>query len=206
MTAASSRRTRRRARGYTAVEVLFAITLFSIGAAGVIGMERATIRGNQDARRLDVGQALARQWLERLRRDATLWQVGGPQPDRTRTRWLKDSDGYIATPPTWRMVPAPTADPADGLSSRFDTLGRDLTSSATVASDPPLFYCAQMRLEWLVDQQLLRAEVRVFWPRNLEISAAATFCQDGDTSADDADAVRRYQFVHATTTLRGTPL
>lgn len=194
------------ARGYTAVEVLFAITLFAIGAAGVIGMERATIRGNQDARRLDVGQALARQWVERLRRDATLWQVGGPQADRSRTRWLKDGDGHIATPPTWRLVPAPTTDPADGLSSRFDTLGRDLTSAATLASDPPLFYCAQMRLEWLVPDQLLRAEVRVFWPRNLELGPAGTFCQAGDTSPDDADAVRRYQFVHVTTTLRGTPL
>src|SRR4029078_5845168 len=66
-------------RWYTAVEVLSALTLLAIGAAGVIGMQRVTLQGSEDARRFDVGGVLAKEWWPRLQRDSTHWT----QPNAT---------------------------------------------------------------------------------------------------------------------------
>ena len=56
MTAAgrTSRRRGRLGRGYTAVEVMLAITVLLISTAGVMAMQTASIQGNLDARKLDV--------------------------------------------------------------------------------------------------------------------------------------------------------
>ena len=66
------RRQRKGERGYTVVEVMSAMTLIAIGAAGVIGMQRVTIQGGMDARNFDVATNIAREWQSRLQRDAAL--------------------------------------------------------------------------------------------------------------------------------------
>ena len=67
----SPRRVRVRAstRAYTAVEVMLSIVVLGVGAAGVMSMQQASIQGNADAHMLDVGNSIARTWLERLRRN-----------------------------------------------------------------------------------------------------------------------------------------
>src|SRR5271165_2005192 len=60
-------------RGYTAVEVLMAMTVMTIGAAAVMSMQKASVQGNLDARETDVANSIARMWVERLQRDAMQW-------------------------------------------------------------------------------------------------------------------------------------
>ena len=55
-----ARMTRRRSRGYTAIEVLVALTLFAVGTASVLSLQRAAIVGASDARRTDVATAVAK--------------------------------------------------------------------------------------------------------------------------------------------------
>jgi len=167
--------TRAGARGYTAVEVLIAMTLFAIGAAGVIGMQRVTIQGGEDARRFDMATNIANEWIGRLQRDATFWTQPNPDSpttiDLNMTRWLKNVDTCGAT---FCNIPLPAA-PADGLSPAFDNFGRDLAVGITTEAT----YCVQYRLQWIAPPGLapayppatlkltglMRAEVRVYWAK-----------------------------------------
>jgi type II secretory pathway pseudopilin PulG len=195
-TGARSSRQRGR-RGYTSVEVLVAMTLFAIGAAGVVGMLRATMQGNADARRFDVATSIANEWLGRLRRDSMTWT----QPNATintsniatTTIWLKDMPPVplpspLGTGLNWTrpMTTAP------GGSASFDAIGRELG-----VADPP-FFCVNYRLDWLMLDTTIRAEVRVFWPR-YEAAAPAS-CDPA--VADAANARQDLHFVYATSAIR----
>ena len=198
------------ARGYTSVEVLIAMTLLAIGAAGVIGMQRATIQGGEDARRFDMATNIANEWLSRLQKDAAFWRT---QQDLTlpdtmgfnNTMWMKNID---ACANKFCTIPMPAGAP-DGLSPAFDVFGRDLPSGTTAA-----YYCVQYRLTWIASpgpapynrplnpSALMRAEVRVWWNR-LEKDPI------GDCTAPPAEAIPvnpPFHMVYAATALReGAP-
>ncbi|HSO38767.1 MAG TPA: prepilin-type N-terminal cleavage/methylation domain-containing protein [Labilithrix sp.] len=188
-------------RGYTAVEVLSALTLLAIGASGVIGMQRVTLQGSEDARRFDIGGNIANEWCSRLQRDSAQWTEPNAvvlnNNNITATKFLKS----VATCSAAFCNP-PAALPAAGMSGSFDTFGIDLPAAATTAT-----YCAQYRLQWIADPgaaapynpaALMRAEVRVFWSR-LDQNPV------GDCAAatpDAANAYKLYHFVYATTMVR----
>lgn len=189
-------------RGYTAVEVLSAMTMLAIGAAGVIGMQRVTLQGSEDARRFDIGGNIANEWCARLQRDSTQWTEPNASKIDTinlgTTKFIKDVNTGCAT--TFCNPPATL--PATGMTGSFDIYGRDLPSNDTTST-----YCAQYRLTWIADPGttppfkpagLMRAEVRVFWSR-LERNPVGD-CTG--TTPDAADANTRYHFVYATTAIR----
>jgi type II secretory pathway pseudopilin PulG len=196
---------RSRSRGYTAVEVLSAMTLLAIGGAGVIGMQRVTIQGSEDARRFDLGTNIANEWLSRLQRDSTQWTMPTSSDPNTlninTTRFLSVEACFF---PNWCHPPA--ANPASGLSGSFDIFGRDLVAATGGAT-----YCTQYRLQWIASPgiaapynttALLRAEVRVYWAR-LERNPVG-LCTD--TAPDVNDANERYHFIVATTAIRENQL
>lgn len=147
------RRKRARARGYNTVEVLMAMTIFAIGASGVIAMQKTAVQANYDARALDVATTLARTWQERLARDAVLWRTPG---SLTGTSYLAT---LVAGGTDWQVPPVPPS--LAGNSPAFDLLGRDVP-----IDDAQMIYCTQVRAQWLGStNSLLRVEVRVVWPR-----------------------------------------
>lgn len=194
---------RRSSRGYTAVEVLSAMTLLAIGASGVIGMQRVTLQGSEDARRFDIGGNIVNEWLSRLQRDSAQWDKPNAGDLTTNnlaaTQFLSQigpcGNNWCNPPPS--PFPAPNT-----VSGSFDIFGRDLQLPATTAT-----YCAQYRLQWIAPigagpsfnpAALMRAEVRVFWSR-LERNPI------GDCSTatpDDPNAFKLYHFVYATTMVR----
>ncbi len=196
---------KRNQRGYTAVEVLSAMTLLAIGAAGVIGMQRVTLQGSEDARRFDIGGNLANSWCSRLQRDAAQWTEPNANNLNSNninlTKFLKSVTTCSAA-----YCDPPAAVPEAGMTGSFDTFGRDLPATSTTAT-----YCAQYRLQWIADpgsaapfkpSGLMRAEVRVFWSRleqnPIGSCAAAT--------PDVANANQLYHFVYATTAVRENSL
>jgi type II secretory pathway pseudopilin PulG len=199
------------ARGYTSVEVLIAMTLLAIGAAGVIGMQRVTIQGGEDARRFDMATNIANEWLARLQKDAAFWrsQPATTPPDTMgfgTTFWLKNIDVCANK---FCTIPMPPGAP-DGVSPAFDVFGRDLPNGTTTA-----YYCVQYRLTWIAapgvtpyapplrPTALMRAEVRVWWNR-LEKDPI------GNCAAPPAETIPvnpPFHMVYATTALRqGAPL
>ncbi len=185
---------RRAQRGYTAVEVMIAMTLFAIGGAGIIAMERTAVQASQDARALDTGSAIGREWIERIRRDALLWGVPDPSAanapilvNNAKLRWLKAPEVVASPAPgppsNWRVPPIANGVP--GARATFDILGREVDSAV-----PEIKYCVQYRLEAVQYDQpapapldaatTIRVDVRVLWSRQIDNGGAIspTFCAD----------------------------
>jgi Tfp pilus assembly protein PilV len=185
-------------RGYPAVEILMAMTMLAIGGAAVIGMQTAAVQGNLGARQQDMANSIARETIDRLHRDAAQWTLPNRYnpsaasnitnakylTGRTDNRWYRPDIYNTATLP-------------DGTSAAFDLLGRDLKTT-----DYPLAaFCVHYRLRWLTQDQLLRAEVRVLWPRRLGVEVASNWCST-DPNALTFDSVTAYHAVYATSAIR----
>lgn len=198
-------------RGYTAIEVLVAMTLFAIGAAGVIGMQRATVQGGEDARRLDVGTNIAHEWVARLQRDATAWtrpSARNPNINNiTNTTWVQSVNNAACNPPAY-CTPSPDPPLPQGFSYAFDNFGRDLDPTAGGA-----MYCVQYRMWWgrpagalpFNEQMTVHADIRVFWSRLEQVNIGD--CKNPNIQGktpDDPQAPLFYHTVYASTVLRRT--
>jgi prepilin-type N-terminal cleavage/methylation domain-containing protein len=179
-------------RGYTAIEVLMAMTVIAIGGAAVITMQKTSVTGNLDARKADVANAIARTWVERLQRDAMAWTL--PGPENTAGNNIGNAlivGNIVAANGKW-FLPAQemgltvpeTASPA------FDILGRDLPGPPPFANAD---FCVNVRLTWLTKTgvppggDLIRADVRVLWPIGI-INSFPTFCNAAIAGLDDPNA------------------
>ena len=212
---APSKRTQR--RGYTAVEVMMSIALLGVGAAGVMSMQKTSIRANLQARRLDVANALARTWIERLRVDATAWTLPSPSQQNgnniTNAKLLVNGStplvdtGRATADDGWYLPDQRLSAPSGGavVSPAFDILGRDVA----LASDDR-FFCTHVRLDCLVPTlssgvatscSLMRASVRVFWPKD-GAQTVADYCNAGNVAAIQNAVGSPYHFIYAVSAIR----
>lgn len=214
------RRALRSGRGYTAVEVMISVALLGIGAAGIISMQRGAIRGSVHARNVDVANAVARTWLERLRADSALWtQPSALAPginNIAQAKFLRR--GAAAVVDIGWFLPDQRAGETPAVSPAFDVRGNDLancssgkclTASPSI-DNPPTFFCTHVRVDCLRPTDgfndscsLMRATVRVFWPRNLSPSSDENYCAHATAQSGAIEnANDSYHFVYATTALR----
>ena len=184
----STRRTGRTA-GYTMIEVMMALGILAVGAAGIIALQKATYVSQTQARNLALANSIAMTWAERLRTDALQWNDFNGLPDISSTQWLS-------------MPMATTLAPAEmtGLwSPAADVIGRDAYTGDPSASA----FCTHLRLHRFADSQggviwpdMLRAEIRVFWER----SGNPVDCSVNPDLVDNARD--RYGAVYLTTAVR----
>ncbi len=189
-------------RGYTAVEVLLSMTVLAIGATGVIAMQRAAVQGNVDARELDMANAIGNEWMERLKRDATLWTPATvavvPPANLGRAVLVNENITGAWFVPKARLVAA--APQNDVESPGFDTLGRDVSSLDYTGTG--LRYCVNVRLTPITtDQTMIRAEVRVYWPRLLTASPDPKFCNQVPPASLDLET-DKYHFIYLVSAIR----
>jgi prepilin-type N-terminal cleavage/methylation domain-containing protein len=173
------------ARGYTAIEVLMAMTVMAIGGAAVITMQKTSVTANLDARRADVANAIARTWVERLQRDAMSWTLPGPGGNGTNiTNTLIINNNvtgawFLPDGALGKTVP-------ETMSPGFDILGRDLPQAQLASAD----FCVNVRLTWLTATalppfgDLIRADVRVLWPIGI-INSRGAFCNEATAQFAD---------------------
>lgn len=147
---------RNKPRGYTMVEVMMALALLAVGAAGVVAMEKAAVVGNAGARSTATGTALAERWVERLRADSMVWNTLTPTSDINDTRWLKT---VKLTPGIWTL---PTIAPGQA-SPYADPLGADIILGSDAS---PVAYCTHIMYRQIT-QKMINATVRVSWRRDL---------------------------------------
>jgi prepilin-type N-terminal cleavage/methylation domain-containing protein len=185
-------------RAYTMIEVMLAIAVMAVGAAGVMSMQRGSIVGDLESRRMDIATSVGRTWIERLRRDGTAWTgpnvyvctPGGPC-DVTLPFVSFGAPGVPSglQGPGWYQPPIPTSyTAADGLSPMFDALGRDLIQTDAQYA----VYCVMVKVDPIAQNggytnppvsgttaplELVRATVMVFWPKQLNwATTAPTVC------------------------------
>lgn len=69
-----------RQSGYTLVEVMMALTILAIGAAGLFSLQSVAIQGNTEAANLSAASNIARGWIDHIKTDALSWNSAGPLP------------------------------------------------------------------------------------------------------------------------------
>jgi hypothetical protein len=153
-----------------------AISVFGIGVAGIISMEKVTSASNQDAKNLAIATHIAESWLDMLQADGAAWNNPSPQNSlsdlSTDTIWLNQVVSN-ANATSWFL---PQYDAVRfNFGPAFDALGNPV-STANLAN---AVFCSHLRLSWLYPENpasgngLIRAEVRVFWLRDGQSSPQA---------------------------------
>jgi prepilin-type N-terminal cleavage/methylation domain-containing protein len=191
----------KRARGYTVIEVMIALTLLAIGTSGIIAMQKVTSVTNRESRNLVIANQIARTWMERLRTDAVQWNnpsVANSLSDLdSDTVWLKKTTG------NWER-------PVDDVrgSPTADAFGNDVRDDQAATGS----FCTNVRLSWLrgpasagvAPPFLLRAEVRVYWLRDGGLGSidGNPVCDPSMTALDAiSPAIDRYHFVYITSAI-----
>lgn len=144
---------RRSSEGFTLIEVMMAMAVMVIGALGILSMQQAATRGNMTARQLSTASYANQVWLERVRRDALMWN-GRNRADTGTTTWLA---GLAAGGDVDWFTPA--VGPLGNESAGFDYFGNEVpVANAT--------YCTHLALNWIsVDGTLARVTARTWWHR-----------------------------------------
>jgi prepilin-type N-terminal cleavage/methylation domain-containing protein len=195
------------ARGYTVIEVLMAMTVMSIGVGAVISMLKTSVTGNLDARRMDVANSIARTWIERLQRDAMQWTQPGPSfPAGNNLATALVLAYGTANAGTWFAPTQYSAAAKGSLSPGFDILGRDVDLAGTIAP----FFCVNVRMTWLPQvgqaQDLVRADVRVLWPRSIVDGPPSAGICDSSVAQANRPSTTTYHSIYATTAIKANPL
>lgn len=210
------------AAGYTAVEIMMALTVMTIGAAAVMSLQKTSVTGNFDARETDMAASIARTWVDRLQRDAMNWTM----PNNTYPTTSNFANAALLSQPpygTWSLpkyeMNGPNT-PPETMSYAFDILGRDLPQTQATATPNPVVFCVNYRLQWLVapnlsppaggppvEPGLIRVDLRVLWPRNIVSRPAGDWCsalagvtnpENGATQGNEVT----YHSLYLTTTIR----
>jgi hypothetical protein len=196
----------RQSAGYTVVELMMAISVFGIGVAGIISMEKVTSASNQHAKNLAIATHIAESWLDELKADANMWNHPSPgygYSDLGDTAWL-NSVVTNANAGSWFL---PTYNAGLAFGPAFDALGNPINTANGLAS---MAFCAQLRLSYLYPPNpssgngLIRAEVRVFWLRDGQGSpqAGTNICATNMPIATISAATANLHFVQKITAIR----
>lgn len=184
-------------RGFTVVELLMSLAIFAIGATGVLALQLVSSRANTHAKDLAVATQLARSWQDKLAMDALLW--GGPNRWAiTQTEWIELVDTQDNV---WILPP-------DDAAATFGPAA-DARGAFVATASPAAYFCTHLRLTRLFTTpgaQLLRSEVRVFWPKGpIAWEDGDPYCDAAANVDDIGAATTEFNFVYHTTTIRETP-
>jgi prepilin-type N-terminal cleavage/methylation domain-containing protein len=188
-----------RLRGYTVLEVMVALAVLTVGGAGVVAMQKATLLGNNTARNLATANAIAATWAERLRTDGLQWTEVAGVNTIGNTTWLNvvgsDFPTIAGSEGQWLR---PVQDAAGGVWYQANVQGLDTSVAAEAA------FCTNIRLVQLLPT-MIRAEIRVYWLRERGgglASGATTLCSNNPTYLLNVGGARdRYHFVYLTTAI-----
>jgi prepilin-type N-terminal cleavage/methylation domain-containing protein len=174
--------------GYTLVELMMALALFTVAVLGIISMQKITVASNAHAKNVAIAQRIAQAWAGQLEMDATAWRTD------FGTGWLNDAN-------VWQR---PAYIPARRFGGAFDALGNPLADNDVGQAH----FCTHLRMAWLYPTTMgmggngmLRAEIRVFWLRDDEaaLDSNASMCSTAQTAVQAKDiglATDRYRFVY----------
>lgn len=188
-------------RGYTVVELLMGLVVFSIGVTGIAAMQKVTSSSNSHAKNLAIASHIAQSWQEYLAIDAGRWTNESVAHQLINTEWLKNVE---TNNEVWHL---PATSTLLKMGPGFDALGSFLDLSEATASQQ-LVFCTHIRLTRVMGRtslstnQLIRTEVRVFWPREgRHWNEGNPYCT-ADTVTSVGQASESFHFVYQTSAVR----
>ncbi len=195
----SARGTRRKARsraGYTLVEVMLALGVLAVGAAGIVGIQGLAIRGNQEASELATASRTVEFWLDRFRMDALAWRTGGSgtMPSGTMFANTELMRAMPATGSTGWFAPTAVRATSFPAAAQLAANGNPIVTSGA----PTPVFCTQANLTWVYDGTAIRVDVRTAWRRRNGSATGALTCP---ASPDRVG----YHIVSASTLIRWNP-
>lgn len=162
---------KRRASGFTIVEVLVAVIITAIGFAAIFSLQIGSMQGNIEARELAAATNLAERFVADLRSEAYMWTTGlRPPADSTPRLALQPEQWHTLTP-----------DPVDH-NGRAHT-DQDAQFGSPLARQR---FCVHY---WLGQRDpamdgVIRVQVRVVWPiASLDQSSLNQVCPANQANA-----------------------
>ncbi len=149
--------------GYTLIEVMASMAVLGTGIMGILAMQGATVGANRRASELTTATNLARRWQERLRRDSLQWNYpsyGNPISNINNTWYFTPLLTSTAT--GWVLPTQPS-----GLTAGtpLESAAADWWGNDVAVGDASTYFCTHVRLTRLIADELVRADVRVWWFR-----------------------------------------
>lgn len=181
--------------GHTLIEVMVAVALLTVGASGILAMQGATTRANQQAYESTVALNFAQNWIDRLKRDSLRWTAVGVA-SRTALGGPIYLNGALSSNANTLWL-VPFNDPASDESYAADVDGFDVRDPINNAAR--IRFCANYRLVLHavdenpalpgnpLDDNSVRAEVRVWWHRmgdDRNVGGMGAGCAVVPTAAD----------------------
>lgn len=192
-------------RGFTLIEVMISLVVIGVGSAALFQLQGVVARSNLLARQITNANEVLSTWVERLKADAVYWTASGA-PDNTI--YLTDIGNNAGV---W--LPAGGGNNLGFLGQypAFNTIGDDVNTQNNI-NQSSIAYCASYRFSWVVVNELIRADVRVYWPRdgipaNASLANAFALCAGGNLNQLDPGGLmaQYYHVLYASTVLRWNP-
>ncbi len=161
---------RRSKRGYSLIELLIASAIATSGLYASLALCMSALQGNNEARDTAMAQNLAEHAIATIQAEAAIFWLTNPPPEANKTRFIQHviqtANPVIGDTSGWRQWPGRELH----TDKRIGDLGHDTThydfgAVLEIPSDHAPRYCAHYRLT-VLNPNLLRAEVRVAWPRH----------------------------------------
>jgi len=161
-------------RGYTLIEVLIVIAITTMGFLALMNLQIGAMHTAAGSRDMQDAINLAEHVAQSMRMEAMEWTPTSSSPSNTaKFKFLNkvplsltkgaDSGWLVAFPPTGgqsdrRVGPV-------GNDNQAAT-GYDRGILGEISPDVNANYCVHYKLTWLIPNLLVRADIRVLWPRN----------------------------------------
>jgi prepilin-type N-terminal cleavage/methylation domain-containing protein len=148
------------ARGYTLIEVLITMAISMIGFVAILDLQTSSLRGVSTSRDTTTAIHLAEHFIEQVR-GTSLGCV--PGTNSTACAFLPTAPGEGE----WLVYTEGTASNDDNMLSPAgpDPDGIDSGLATEMGVDIRRMYCIQHRSAWIVENQLMRLDTRVLFPK-----------------------------------------
>ena len=181
----SARGMSKRRKGFTMIELLVVIVVTTIGFIALLNLQIGTLRGLANARNQQGALILADHVGQTMRMEAMQWTpTSSALATFTSFRFLKNAPTTLTEGATsgWLIAykkPGLTDIRVGVVGNDGDPKGYDTGVFKEVGDAVNAHYCVHYRLTWIIPDLLLRADVRIMWPRDRANFTAYRQCPVG---------------------------
>ena len=142
--------------GFTLVELLVTVAVASLGFVAILDLQTSSMRGITNARNTTQAIHLSEHFIEQVR---ALSNACKPGLAGANCEYIPAAAG----PGDWEVI----GTGSDNMLSPagIDPADFDLGISNEFTTDLQRHFCLHYRSAWLIENQVMRVDVRVLWPR-----------------------------------------